>query len=112
MAVLCEMWISVTQVLGSAVHCCPCPCPCHALPEHLSETFSNTLDPDTQQRSAAKLLGLQSAEFRVWQEKSGALTRERSGSVRPDCLLTQDGILHLEILSLFDRNIVLSSCWN
>lgn len=81
-AVLCEMWISLTQVLGSAVHCCPCPCPCHALSEHLSETFSNTLDPNKQQRSAAKLLGPQAAEFRVWHEKSGALT---PGSVCPDC---------------------------
>lgn len=80
MAVLCKMCISLTQVLGSLVQCCPC----HGSSEHLSETFSNTLDPPKQQRSAAKR-GLQAAEFRVWQERTCAFTRVRAGSVCAEC---------------------------
>lgn len=72
MAVLCKMCISLTQVLGSLVQCCPC----HGSSEHLS----NTLDPPKQQRSAARL-GLQAAELRVWQERTRAFTRGRAGSV-------------------------------
>lgn len=88
-AVLCKMWISLTQVLGSLVQCCPCPC--RGWSQHLSEMFPNTLDPPKQQRSAAKLLEQQAAEFRVWHERSSAFTHGRSGAVCADCLLTQGG---------------------
>lgn len=52
MAILFKMWISLNTgdllLLFDVAHAWS-----HGLPGHLFETFSNTLDPHTKQRSAA-----------------------------------------------------------
>lgn len=70
----------------------------HGSPGHLSETVSTHIRSLWEAKISGQQLGLQAAELRVWRERAGAFTRGRSGSVCPDCLLTQHGTLHLKTL--------------
>lgn len=105
-AVLCKMCIFLTQVLGSLVQCCPCPC--HGLPEHLSETLSNTLDPPKQQRLAA---GAASGSVQGVAWKSRYIYTWQVW-VCLCWLSTNTRWVHYILISLFNRNVVFSNCLN